>query len=83
MTAPSLAAALTYACTDLDDFAAALADLAEAIERRDTGDTLTHLDRLAAADPDGADALADYLTFAGLFDPEEGGTCDDDTPERR
>lgn len=82
MTAASLAA-LTYVGTDLDDFAAALADLAEAIERRDTGDTLTHLDRLAAANPDGADALTDYLTFAGLFDPEGRDDPDDDTPERR
>jgi hypothetical protein len=72
-------AALAHVCTDLDDYAAALADLADAIDRRDPADTLTHLDRLAAADPDGAATLTDYLTFAGLFDPE-GETADDDTP---
>jgi hypothetical protein len=79
VSVPTIAAALVYAGTDLDDYAAALADLADAIDRRDPADTLTHLDRLAAADPDGATAVTDYLTFAGLFDPE-GDTADDDTP---
>ncbi|HZN20623.1 MAG TPA: hypothetical protein VFB84_20925 [Micromonosporaceae bacterium] len=63
---------LLYAGLDLDTFAAALADLATAVDRRDHAEVLSVLvdidtfhDRAVAA------ALGDYLAFTGLFTNEE------------
>jgi hypothetical protein len=66
MVAPTITAALTS--TELDEFAATLADLASAVDRRDGADVLTHLHDIGLHDPDAAAVLGDFLTFAGLFE---------------
>jgi hypothetical protein len=71
MVSPTILAAITYTCTDLDGFAVILADLAAAVDRRDSVDALTYLQLIATDyDQPTATALADYLTFTGLFAPE-------------
>jgi hypothetical protein len=62
--------AIAYTTTDLDEYAAALSDLASAIDRRDSGDAADHLERIAASDPATADALTDWLTFNEMFEQE-------------
>lgn len=57
---------ITYAATDLDDFAATLAALATAIERRDHAAAWSLAYEIALHDLDLSAALADFLTFAGL-----------------
>ncbi|GLH97135.1 hypothetical protein [Phytohabitans aurantiacus] len=62
--------AITYIATDLDEYAAALADLAEAIERRDGAAVVEHIERIRATDPDTADTLTDWLSFQDMFEDE-------------
>lgn len=70
MVSPTITTALAYVTTDLDEYAATLADLAEAIERRDSADMLEHIERIAACDPHTADALTDWLSYQDMFDDE-------------
>jgi hypothetical protein len=62
--------AIAYITTDLDEYADALADLADAIERRDGAAVLEHIERIAACDPDTADTLTDWLSFQDMFEDE-------------
>jgi hypothetical protein len=68
MVSPTITGALGYRVIDLDEFAAALADLASAIDRRDSAEALDHLDRVTAVDPDTGHALADFLTVMEMFE---------------
>jgi hypothetical protein len=71
MVSPTILAAITYTTTDLDGFAVILADLAAAVDRRDSADALAYLLVIATAyDQPTATALTDYLTFIGLFEEE-------------
>jgi hypothetical protein len=70
MVSPTITPALAYVTTDLDEYAAQHADLAEAIERRDSAAVLEHIERLGACDPHTADALADWLSFQDMFEDE-------------
>ena len=60
------ASGIAYVVTDLDDFAAALADLCAAIVRRDVAAAWAVVFEIRAHDPDLSAALADFLSFAGL-----------------
>lgn len=63
---------LLYAGLDLDTFAATLADLATAVDRRDQAEVLSCLvDIDRSHDPALASALGDYLASAGLFTDDE------------
>jgi hypothetical protein len=70
--------AIAYITTDLDEYAAAVADLADAVERRDSAAVLEHIARIAACDPHTADALTDWLSFQDMFEDETEVTDDDD-----
>jgi hypothetical protein len=72
MVSPTILAAITYTTTDLDGFAVMLADLAAAVDRRDSVDALAYLQIIAVGyDQPTAAALSDYLTFTGLFGEED------------
>lgn len=68
MTVHTAQSVIRYVSTDLDEFAAALADLADAIDRRDSTAALEHLERVTAIDPDTGNPLADFLTFMDMFE---------------
>ncbi|GAA4453052.1 hypothetical protein [Phytohabitans houttuyneae] len=68
MTIHSALARIGYVTTDLDDYAAALADLAEAIRCRKSADVLGHVERIGACDPPTAAALTDWLIFTEMFE---------------
>ncbi|MGN9912106.1 hypothetical protein ACTMTJ_31660 [Phytohabitans sp. LJ34] len=73
MTVHTEQSEIGYVATDLDNFAATLADLASAITQREPAAAWSAVFEIRAHDHDLSAALADYLSFTGL-------TCKEATP---